>query len=53
MNEGLIRSRKEGFLGMPASAAITLPPMSAVFFEFKETVPRTRKKTADGEEKGK
>ncbi len=49
LNEGTIRSRKEGFLGMPASAAITLPPMSAVFFEYKQTV--TRKKTVKEEEK--
>ncbi len=43
-NEGTIRSRKEGFLDMPASASITLPAMSAVFFEYKPRVSRPRKK---------
>ena len=44
-NPGLIRSRKEGFLGMDYSAVLTLPAMSAQFFRY---TPRrsgqTRKK---------
>ena len=43
-NEGTIRSRNEGFLDLPASASITLPAMSAVFFEYKPRVSRPRKK---------
>ena len=39
-NTGLIESRDEGFLDMPASAAITLPAMSALFFEYS---PREKK----------
>ena len=50
-NKGLIRSRDEGFLDLPASAAITLPAMSAVFFEYKQKVQRTRKTAKKGEKK--
>ena len=42
-NEGLIKSREEGFLDLPASAAITLPAMSTLFFEYRPATPAEKK----------
>ncbi len=50
-NEGLIRSRDQGFLDMPASAVINLPAMSALFFEYKPKQPRARRTVKKGETK--
>ena len=33
-NAPVIKSSDEEFIGMPCSAEITLPPMSAVYFEY-------------------
>ena len=49
LNEGVIRSVDEPFLDLPASAAITLPAMSAVFFEYRPKVSRPRKSAAKPE----
>ena len=42
-NEQAIRAHKQPFLEHPWSAAIRLPALSAVFFEFRPTAPRKRR----------
>ena len=43
LNAGTIHTKPEGFMNLPVSASITLPGMSAVFFEYRPSVPRKKK----------
>ena len=43
LNTHAVRARKEPFLDHPWSAAITLPPLSALYFEFRPVAPRKKK----------
>ncbi len=45
VNEGTVHSKKEPFLEHPYSAAISLPALSALFFEFRPALPRKTKKS--------
>ena len=42
-NPKRIRSRQEGFLDMPYSAALTLPAMTALFFRYTPRRPKKQK----------
>ncbi|MBQ9663288.1 MAG: 1,4-alpha-glucan branching protein GlgB [Oscillospiraceae bacterium] len=44
-NPAAIRAKKQPFVEHPWSASITLPALSAVFFEFRPVSPRKKKKT--------
>lgn len=43
LNDSLIKSSKEPFFEHPYSAAVTLPPLSALFFEFRPSQRHTKK----------
>ena len=43
INRVAVRAKKQPFLDHPWSAAITLPALSAVFFEFRPVAPRKKK----------
>ncbi len=45
LNETMIKSSEEPFFEHPYSAAVTLPPLSAMYFEFQPKKPRSKKKT--------
>jgi 1,4-alpha-glucan branching enzyme len=45
LNETLIKSSEDPFFEHPCSAAVTLPPLSAMYFEFRPKKPRSKKKT--------
>ena len=42
-NPRAIRAKKQPFTDLPWSAAVTLPPLSALFFEFRPIAPRKHK----------
>ena len=42
-NPRAIRAKKQPFTDLPWSAAVTLPPLSALFFEFRTIAPRKHK----------
>ncbi len=54
VNSKAIRARKEAFLDHPWSASITLPALSALYFEFRPIAPRKSASSSEKKEsKGK